>query len=69
MTRNEVIDWATRVAVKDGNDYATARASLEDYLLGKLDITECIALRDYCGVIPTLGARLIHDIMWSWHNA
>jgi hypothetical protein len=63
---NELIDRATRIALRDGTAYTESRAALDDDILGKLSVADCIRLRDLCAITHTIGAALILDLLVSW---
>lgn len=66
-TMNEYIDRATRVALADDIEiYLAGFAALDDELIGKVSVADCLALRDHCAATPTIGARLICNMMDLW---
>lgn len=63
--RNALIDRATRLMYTDPLFFVERRDAFEEHLIAKVNITDLIAIRDM--EQPTIGARLIADIMASWH--
>ena len=66
--RNELVDRATRIMfTPDPIAFLAARAELEEYLVSRVSIADLTAIRDMPR--PTIGARMITDIVDGWNFA
>lgn len=66
-TMNELIDRAARIVLADDiGVYLEQYAILDDELIGKVSVADCLKLRDHCATIPTIGARMICNMMDLW---
>ena len=65
--RNELIDRAARIAGLPTLEYMIERAILEEHLISRVSIADLTAIRDMPR--PTIGARMITDIVDGWNFA